>query len=169
MSIARAEAEGSSPRIRGELWGHNGRRMSTGIIPANTGRIFVVDVFYCITRDHPREYGENLEATHKQQLAQGSSPRIRGEFTYVFGKFLSSRIIPANTGRINPRRRRYASYGDHPREYGENLCALTRRSLRLGSSPRIRGELLCALIRVRKPGIIPANTGRIGVKSANQQ
>ena len=54
--------------------------------------------------------------------------------------------------------------GDHPREYGENNVLFDGEHRATGSSPRIRGE--CSAVARHGPatGIIPANTGRIGVR-----
>ena len=52
---------------------------------------------------------------------------------------------------------------DHPREYGENGVGAVQALRSQGSSPRIRGEFLPNTRGFRQRGIIPANTGRIGV------
>ena len=111
--------------------------------------------------DHPREYGENDEVAYRMAAAQGSSPRIRGEFKLASLLGPLHGIIPANTGRIPGRWPKWACGRDHPREYGENYNAIGDHVVRVGSSPRIRGEYLEELLIGRKIGIIPANTGRI--------
>ena len=74
----------------------------------------------CMTRDHPREYGENKTALWREHTHAGSSPRIRGEyFRGMPGNFRSG-IIPANTGRIIKQALKPGKLRDHPREYGEN-------------------------------------------------
>ena len=93
-----------------------------------------------MTRDHPREYGENLV----------TDPPLRHHG-----------IIPANTGRIDTASSLPLSGGDHPREYGENLGTMTAPGTPMGSSPRIRGEFPGYLEESNPLGIIPANTGRI--------
>ena len=90
--------------------------------------------------DHPREYGENNLVAGVSFRRPGSSPRIRGE---CIGKTRCSgfaRIIPANTGRIEPIAPFEGQRRDHPREYGENARSRNRQSVPRGSSPRIRGE-----------------------------
>ena len=71
--------EGSSPRIRGECARFRGPSDLHGIIPANTGRIWLNAVLTRTRGDHPREYGENEWEDSGNQLPLGSSPRIRGE------------------------------------------------------------------------------------------
>ena len=72
----------------------------------------------------------------------GSSPRIRGKSLVVTVPCSQIRIIPANTGRILPRKRMAAREWDHPREYGENMFQVFIGLVNWGSSPRIRGELI---------------------------
>ena len=112
-------------------------------------------------RDHPREYGENLAERSFDTYARGSSPRIRGEFSFSMRTDSTPGIIPANTGRIRLRLWSTFCGRDHPREYGENVIDKAEPAFMKGSSPRIRGEsgetdALCPLV-----GIIPANTGRM--------
>ena len=111
--------------------------------------------------DHPREYGENRKFTTKEIITRGSSPRIRGESEPFEDGVLEDGIIPANTGRIAASIHPNQEFWDHPREYGENLMTLCLMHLLLGSSPRIRGELYSNPAWITRPGIIPANTGRI--------
>ena len=51
-----------------------------GIIPANTGRMNTTVGTAFTAWDHPREYGENHVERWAILLAEGSSPRIRGEY-----------------------------------------------------------------------------------------
>ena len=71
-----------------------------GIIPANTGRIWVALMISVSAGDHPREYGENSAAFNTESAEEGSSPRIRGECAVA--RILADwcGIIPANTGRM---------------------------------------------------------------------
>ena len=132
---------GSSPRIRGESLFVIELVRTSGIIPANTGRILPGRQRRYGTRDHPREYGENLRHLAPEVQAEGSSPRIRGESTCI--------------GMAMPVSR------DHPREYGENPYPLRPCGRSAGSSPRIRGEFPDDQEQVEDRRIIPANTGRI--------
>ena len=97
----------------------------------------------------------------RQYPDEGSSPRIRGEYVFYITYSTSSRIIPANTGRITLSCPSHASVGDHPREYGENNPLHRTPCTPHGSSPRIRGESHRLIPQVHLQRIIPANTGRI--------
>ena len=114
---------GSSPRIRGESRMCSTLRPASGIIPANTGRIFTFFIHRRLDADHPREYGENCPEPTLSENQLGSSPRIRGEWPHMSTMGFRSGIIPANTGRMWPFFCRRQSHGDHPREYGENTLS----------------------------------------------
>ena len=152
---------GSSPRIRGEYVLLNKNEVVYGIIPANTGRIYAYLGVVPQSRDHPREYGENVEIQQRERMITGSSPRIRGECDVIIAFHPVAGIIPANTGRISRNTNEAGNSRDHPREYGENLVFLLRRLRAMGSSPRIRGESCRWPSTIAAWGIIPANTGRI--------
>ena len=134
-------SSGPSPRIRGKSAGLWYRPYHWGTIPANTGKMPASSPLNAETRDHPREYGENLSKTDEVAGKQGSSPRIRGKCC----RRCSQRTLRA----------------DHPREYGENAAQPPPGSGRGGSSPRIRGKSLGGLPHQSSRGIIPANTGKI--------
>ena len=93
---------------------------------------------------------------------EGSSPRIRGKSMTPATFWLSGRIIPANTGKINAWIARHQQPWDHPREYGENEEDRFRKTYITGSSPRIRGKYPVCSSLTGCYGIIPANTGKIG-------
>ena len=100
-----------------------------------------MSVANCARRDHPREYGENMNLEKAFIWGLGSSPRIRGESAEESETDDSDR--------------------DHPREYGENIRVSHQLGAQNGSSPRIRGECRVALPISVSPWIIPANTGRM--------
>ena len=100
-TIDQLKALGSSPRIRGEFNATDTHTALDGIIPANTGRMIARACSTTASRDHPREYGENFLFSDFSKAAAGSSPRIRGESTLLSSTPPTTRIIPANTGRIS--------------------------------------------------------------------
>ena len=100
-----------------------------------------------------------------EDLTDGSSPRIRGEWDLLAFAQGASGIIPANTGRIGFYQCLRFGSADHPREYGENGAVNRFYTTGKGSSPRIRGELHKVRGAVIQGRIIPANTGRITATS----
>ena len=91
---------GSSPRVRGTLGSDGSRKAANGLIPAGAGNIVGSPVGIASTRAHPRGCGEhhlvNLLGIH----VEGSSPRVRGTFTFLLFFFLGIRLIPAGAGNI---------------------------------------------------------------------
>ena len=174
---------GSSPRIRGEYAARAKGLHTARIIPANTGRIARNRGSSTLPRDHPREYGENMQECVNEHTKVGSSPRIRGEYHTrhamhqrhgiipantgrmgLYGGGLDGGgIIPANTGRIVQGELEDALAEDHPREYGENTNRKGSEMQIVGSSPRIRGECGIGDLKMWNQGIIPANTGRMHI------
>ena len=75
------------------------------------------------------------------------------------------RIIPANTGKIFIFHAHRLLPRDHPREYGENQMGYFPLLHNEGSSPRIRGKSAAQILHRTKPGIIPANTGKMACRS----
>lgn len=146
-SPLRARA-GPSPRIRGKYDPGGIITLTARAIPANTGRIISLARIARTTRDHPREYGENLAWVRCIWAVAGSSPRIRGEFHIPTLKQSPTRIIPANTGRICTPSAAVPEAADHPREYGENPAP----------APGVGAGRW----------IIPANTGRMAVSRLPQ-
>ena len=74
-----ANAQGSSPRVRGEEAGDRGRGRADGIIPAGAGRSGVCHDKKGRRGDHPRGCGEKVGVFRLGYSAVGSSPRVRGE------------------------------------------------------------------------------------------
>ena len=161
ISTVLMEFKGSSPRIRGKSAMHSQTRHMSGIIPANTGKMRISVRCVMVSRDHPREYGENGTVVQTGAASGGSSPRIRGKWWRSQRGWPLVGIIPANTGKIICIGTGIPVSRDHPREYGENGAGFDENILPKGSSPRIRGKCHLWWPGDIAPGIIPANTGKI--------
>ena len=137
--LAPFAAEGSSPHVRGarHVQGRDHRRR--GIIPACAGSTRSKCFLRCSRRDHPRMCGEHLFDVPAEDLAEGSSPHVRGaqrilnHGTHLIG------IIPACAG----------STSEVP-----FIVGLVR-----GSSPHVRGARSSCRGVVPPIGIIPACAG----------
>ena len=117
---------GLSPRLRGNLERPGLPHTRRGSIPALTGKPALRTVFHSSRLVYPRAYGETTTAVTGPVLAEGLSPRLRGN--RMRSRYASCGIgsIPALTGKphVTPRRGVVAQV--YPRAYGE-----TR-----GSAPR---------------------------------
>ena len=163
--LAGLKLPGSSPRIRGKYEKEAKAADAVGIIPANTGKMASRVGHVKPPWDHPREYGENSMAAKNSLSLTGSSPRIRGKCQHRARFAPRGGIIPANTGKIPEESFRLIRVWDHPREYGENMLAPVKVGNRHGSSPRIRGKSALVSLYGLVDGIIPANTGKIRIRS----
>ena len=152
---------GPSPRIRGKSIKGVKNAVDRGTIPANTGKIPCTLYSPASSRDHPREYGENLKRFASKRAAGGPSPRIRGKFLDEMFENERRGTIPANTGKMRRGRGLRNPARDHPREYGENPQIQQELKATAGPSPRIRGKLIMWPITPSRMGTIPANTGKM--------
>ena len=110
---------GSSPRVRGKVFGITGAMCSKRIIPAGAGKSCLRSRADSAGGDHPRGCGEKGICGRSRGSRRGSSPRVRGKVPHPrsFAYFLG--IIPAGAGK-----RGRAAWGaifaeDHPRGCGE--------------------------------------------------
>ena len=112
---------GSSPRLRGTLWGSGGIRRLYRFIPALAGNILW---YWDCSRTgpvHPRACGEHNPSISNLAVAPGSSPRLRGTSVSMAIIILRMRFIPALAGNITNRHYRQYSQAVHPRACGEHL------------------------------------------------
>ena len=89
---------GSSPRMRGKQADTVRGIPRMRIIPAHAGQTRVVRPTATGIADHPRACGANQEASLSRNVANGSSPRMRGKHGYIEVPELQRRIIPAHAG-----------------------------------------------------------------------
>ena len=91
-------------------------------------------------KDHPRVCGEHPAAADASAgTGGGSSPRMRGARTAIFGRPTSGRIIPAYAGSTYLHCDDVVVVQDHPRVCGEHEIFGYDGSGTVGSSPRMRG------------------------------
>ena len=98
INNAYAQAQGSSPRMRGTPNRNHPRTPDAGIIPAHAGNTGDRAYVEAQLRDHPRACGEHVNATTSQLNIQGSSPRMRGTPIIDTSDYDSGGIIPAHAG-----------------------------------------------------------------------
>ncbi len=98
-------ADGSSPRVRGALLSFSCAVLPARIIPACAGSMSALTTNAKSLTDHPRVCGEHVGADYKRQIADGSSPRVRGAYWCLQYRPSCKGIIPACAGSIAPRYR----------------------------------------------------------------
>ena len=135
---------GAHPRRCGEHLGHTGiSRGLTGLIPAGAGNICSTPLPTAVARAHPRRCGEHDYSDRAHDLAEGSSPQVRGTSDRSRRRRPGHGLIPAGAG---------------------NISALPKCTVDcLGSSPQVRGTSTGCSPASTAPGLIPAGAGNIGV------
>ena len=150
---------GSSPRMRGAH--------IPGLIPANQTRIIPADAGSTPQqrsgkgryKDHPRGCGEHSVIEDGVEMAQGSSPRMRGAPCIASVVPNDVWIIPADAGSTWADNAEIDVNEDHPRGCGEHDGRQSHTQGQDGSSPRMRGALPGPVGIRHRRGIIPADAG----------
>ena len=151
---------GSSPRMRGKLYGRQDSLQTVRIIPAHAGQTVRKSANRSAAADHPRACGANGQTSIKFNDAFGSSPRMRGKRQRLPQPRCQRRIIPAHAGQTNACDSSASSCPDHPRACGANLLSIGLMAVPDGSSPRMRGKLLRRPRLAYPARIIPAHAGQ---------
>ena len=146
--------------MRGEVRWLTAEIVKGRIIPACAGRSTFASWIGSGMRDHPRVCGEKLSDWFLPLVGIGSSPRVRGEATWLGRGGRPRGIIPACAGRSNPSLERNNAFRDHPRVCGEKAINAASATTPTGSSPRVRGEGSRRHRRPVRRRIIPACAGR---------
>ena len=133
-------AAGSSPRMRGSLFGSLCKHILKGIIPAHAGLTLTKVARILDLRDHPRACGAHPLLTTSSTVSRGSSPRMRGSHGFCDADVRVMGIIPAHAGLT--RKKKALKYGDrdHPRACGAHDDFALHCNTESGSSPRMRGS-----------------------------
>ena len=130
-----------------------------GIIPAHAGLTRGQSSAIRLKRDHPRACGAHVINNSADEVAKGSSPRMRGSRVVPFAISCSDGIIPAHAGLTAPSSTPASSCRDHPRACGAHAPSSRPRHPRPGSSPRMRGSRIDSFGIICAIGIIPAHAG----------
>ena len=111
---------GSSPHMRGTLFGSVPTTMHVGIIPAYAGNTMADKQHEFQHRDHPRICVEHRASHGKPTVESGSSPHMRGTPIWQARWSGVAGIIPAYAGNTTSSVASAVITGDHPRICGEH-------------------------------------------------
>ena len=95
-----------------------------------------------------------------EEVARGSSPRVRGKRPACPGGRALRGLIPARAGKTPRDHQRRRNHRAHPRACGENGPWFRLGARGRGSSPRVRGKLWAADRPPGSWGLIPARAGK---------
>ena len=132
---------GLSPRVRGNQFPDNQRRVWTRSIPACAGEPHSRARTLVRVTVYPRVCGGTSSAASRRLSSRGLSPRVRGNLMLHPQHILGFRSIPACAGEPGPVAVPYRLLEVYPR-----VCGGTRLPVRgdgdvQGLSPRVRGNL----------------------------
>ena len=130
------------------------------IIPAHAGQTEQSSAKQPCRSDHPRACGANFFSNLGNNIAGGSSPRMRGKRSKMRQLVAATRIIPAHAGQTALGSSSRYPETDHPRACGANGASWRESNTMLGSSPRMRGKRHGVLLSVVAFRIIPAHAGQ---------
>ena len=161
---------GSSPRLRGTGPDRRPSGSAYRFIPAPAGNRTRPRRCCGPETVHPRACGEQVGSFLERNVANGSSPRLRGTGAGPGIGPAESRFIPApagNRSRGYPRARRGAV---HPRACGEQSLSVSARVRNRvhGSSPRLRGTVFAgqSISIADRFRFIPAPAGNRSLKKS---
>ena len=151
---------GSSPRVRGKLYGKQDALQIVRIIPARAGQTRTTAAPPHPEADHPRACGANFFYLGVELGQCGSSPRVRGKHGSQGPYLQASRIIPARAGQTWKPTSAASTRPDHPRACGANVSDMKNSFTKDGSSPRVRGKRTAKTTQHSTERIIPARAGQ---------
>ncbi len=130
-------------------------------IPAYAGNIGFLTFFLPGAAVHPRVCGEHRPRSVRQQVVNGSSPRMRGTCQPLPVSGVARRFIPAYAGNIGCADCWRSTQSVHPRVCGEHWICGPGHCAPAGSSPRMRGTSFCMCSAVIVTRFIPAYAGNM--------
>ena len=152
---------GSSPRVRGTCYRGSFPPPGGGLIPAGAGNMLPRTVNLSSGWAHPRGCGEHVCSREGTFTVLGSSPRVRGTFSFYLGEVALQGLIPAGAGNIKFTFQGFGGDRAHPRGCGEHGSPGVSVSSLAGSSPRVRGTCARHITPIAGCGLIPAGAGNI--------
>ena len=142
--MATARAAGLSPRVRGNPLRLAGELPLAGSIPACAGEPRRACGIPSSPRVYPRVCGGTSDSESGDALAQGLSPRVRGNRDTGAAAHRPPGSIPACAGEPVSYRIQWCQGGVYPRVCGGTGCAFQGAACAKGLSPRVRGNRLFA-------------------------
>ena len=150
---------GLSPRLRGNRDVLVQRHVVVGSIPAPAGEPPPKGCLPVFGAVYPRACGGTSTKDFKRKLANGLSPRLRGNPKVYSVEAVSPGSIPAPAGEPWAGRARCPHERVYPRACGGTACGVAWWPPLLGLSPRLRGNHRPHCRRIVLPRSIPAPAG----------
>ena len=156
---AGTQAQGLSPRVRGNPRWAFSVSSSRRTIPAGAGEPGTLLATYGVTWDYPRGCGGTVELHALALVIGGLSPRVRGNRIQEPAGNAGRGTIPAGAGEPPADSTPTPRCRDYPRGCGGTQNPTRNVTFVPGLSPRVRGNPRDAAVDDRQTGTIPAGAG----------
>ena len=153
------DAIGLSPRVRGNLEHACSPPPAGRSIPARAGEPNGVLGGKIFDGVYPRACGGTPPTYPRLSLAQGLSPRVRGNRLIITRTMYCGGSIPARAGEPLTHTRRVFHVAVYPRACGGTAVNVIYSPLKSGLSPRVRGNHVQYAYGNGESGSIPARAG----------
>ena len=150
---------GPPPRARGRLRAQPSTVAHARTTPASAGTTEPPTGDGGVSRDHPRERGDDLWQTTPPMIGRGPPPRARGRRVLHRVPGGSVGTTPASAGTTSCSTSGCSSATDHPRERGDDEAMQREVQGKLGPPPRARGRHRRDGDRAPGLGTTPASAG----------
>ena len=134
-------ADGSPPRMRGQVCGDGTLNRRIRITPADAGTSCATEGNEKREKDHPRGCGDKRQRHCYVLSPVGSPPRMRGQGGGRMDKSNKTGITPADAGTRPRIGQCFPVSQDHPRGCGDKFILDSRFGQGVGSPPRMRGQV----------------------------
>ena len=150
---------GLSPRVRGNRFHDWDPETQQRSIPASAGEPAGLPIMGRVGWVYPRECGGTSRKSIPMLLANGLSPRVRGNpIIHAYPSTLP-RSIPASAGEPNQPNAAAMACPVYPRECGGTEPCVVPQVTNLGLSPRVRGNRRVQFRTLHTLRSIPASAG----------
>ena len=141
-------ADGSSPRVWGQVLPLCTRKPHRRIIPTRVGTSHTKRIVTAARQDHPHACGDKLLLNGNGFPDTGSSPRVWGQGCSPAASIILAGIIPTRVGTSLELKEPELRYEDHPHACGDKRSVLQLKPVCPGSSPRVWGQEMRDIIKV---------------------
>ena len=152
-------AAGLSPRVRGNRGDGHQHETDWGSIPARAGEPSFLDFVPHVGVVYPRACGGTGPRCDMEDIAEGLSPRVRGNPEMIASVSLGMRSIPARAGEPEPSPTKDRRNEVYPRACGGTHSRQKSWQYSRGLSPRVRGNQVDGRDIHAPFGSIPARAG----------
>ncbi len=98
LNVLMTIAQGSSPRVWGQVLTYTSVYVYCRIIPTRVGTSHIGNSKHIIRPDHPHACGDKTLSSKSLKDCWGSSPRVWGQDSFISIEMTSFRIIPTRVG-----------------------------------------------------------------------